>query len=194
MQQTGVSLMQMDAGLDTGPLIAQTRVALDGRETGARLEETLADEAARLLTATLAPWLAGEIEPKPQSEADATMTRPLRRAQGRIDPDRPAAYSERQVRAYQPWPGTFLQIGGYRVLVRRVHPIGAPDDDVEIGVLYRTADGELALRTVDGGLALDEVQPAGGRRMSGADLVRGRPSLIGAQVSIGNSAPADTGT
>ena len=181
--ETGVTLMQMDAGLDTGPVIAQERVALNGSETGAALEMALADQGARLLAATLDRWLAGELQPAPQDEAGATMTRPLRRAQGRLDPAKPVAYNERQVRAYQPWPGSFLQIGGYRIIVWRVHPLGVPEDGVPIGALYRTADGLLALRMVDGGLALDEAQPAGGRRMTGAELLRGRPSLIGAQVS-----------
>ena len=180
--------MLMDAGLDTGPIIAQRRVALDGRETAAGLAEALADLGAQLLTETLEPWLAGEMTPQPQSEDDATLSRPLRRTHGRLDPLKPAADSERQVRAYQPWPGSFLQIGGFRLIVWRAHPIGAPEDDVEIGALYRSADGLLALRTADGGLALDEAQPGGGRRMSGAELVRGRPQLIGAKVS----APADS--
>jgi methionyl-tRNA formyltransferase len=187
---TGVSVMLMDAGLDTGPLVAQQQVALNGRETGASLETSLADFGARLLTATLEPWLAGAIEPRVQNEDDATMTRPLRRASGRLDPGRSAAHNERQVRAYQPWPGSFLQIGGYRIIVLGAHPVGAPEDDVDAGAMFLTADGLLALRTADGGLALDQVQPAGGRRMSGADLVRGRRSLIGAKVS----APADSGS
>lgn len=187
---TGVSLMLMDAGLDTGPLIAQSRVALDGGETATELEDKLSGQAARLVTTTLGPWLAGDITPEPQDEDGATLSRPLRRADGRIDPAKPALDIERQIRAYQPWPGSFIEVDGNRLVIWRAHPVGVPDDDVVIGDLYRTRDGLIALRVSDAGLALDEVQPASGRRMTGAALVRGRPALIGAKVD----APADSPT
>ncbi len=188
--QTGVTLMLMDAGLDTGRVIAQSRMALTGHETASELEETLAAEAARLLSSTLDQWLAGDISEEPQNAAKATSTRPLRRSDGRIDPHRSAADIERQVRAYQPWPGSFLEIAGNRVVVWRAHRIGAPGQDIEVGALYRADQDGLALRTADGGLTLDEVQPAGGRIMSGAELARGRPALIGGKVDT----PADPDT
>jgi methionyl-tRNA formyltransferase len=174
---TGVTLMRMDAGLDTGPIIAQTRWALDGDETTPELEAALADEGARLLGATLDPWLAGELEPSLQAAEGATLTRPLRRDDGRLDPARPAAELERQIRAYQPWPGTFVVTPvGRLVLWSAVpeRPDGAPPrgtfDDRGLGV----GDGER--------LRLVEVQPAGGTRMPWEAFVRGRSGIVGGSI------------
>src|SRR5438270_13862359 len=109
--------MLMDSGLDTGPTVAQWNLALSGNETAPELEQALADVAARRLTASLELWLAGEIEPEPQEESNATITRPLRREDGRLDPSRTAAELERQVRAFQPWPGSFIETDDGRLIV-----------------------------------------------------------------------------
>jgi methionyl-tRNA formyltransferase len=188
--ETGVTLMRMDEGLDTGPIIAQWRVKLSGKETAPELEAQLADQAARLLSATLPHWLNGEITPEPQPHKGGTLTRPLRRARGRLDPALPVAQLERQVRAYQPWPGSFLDTDAGRLIVWRAHPADAPQTDAAVGTLLRTSEGHIGLRVSDGILVLDELQPAGGRRMSAAELVRGRPALIGMQVA----APAEAET
>jgi methionyl-tRNA formyltransferase len=180
--ETGVTLMEMDEGLDTGPVIAQWRIALNGNETAPELEEKLADLAARLLAATLEHWLAGKITPEPQPDSDSTLTRPLRRDDGRIDPRKSAIEIERQVRAYQPWPGTFLESGSRRLVVWRAHVLEQFDAELEIGALVRTDDG-MALATSQGLLAMDEVQPAGGRRMTASELLRGRPGFLSESVA-----------
>ncbi len=172
--ETGVSLMRMDEGLDTGPIVAQARLDLDGTEVAPELEARLARMGAALLLAHLARWLAGEIDPPPQDEAAATMTRPLRREDGRLDPDRPALELERQVRALQPWPGSFLETDD-----RLVVWSAAVDEDAagERGTI-----DDRGLHTAAGRLALLEVQPAGGRRMPWEAFVRGRPSIIGSSI------------
>lgn len=167
---TGVTLMRMDAGMDTGPIIAQRHWALDGDETAPELEALLAEEAAALLADSLEPWLAGDLRAVAQPEGGATVTRPLRREDGRLDPRRPAIELERQVRALQPWPGTYLETDAGRLLVHAASvAAGVPADQGRVGDL--TAAG---LVTADGILALDAVQPAGGRRMTWADHRRGR--------------------
>jgi methionyl-tRNA formyltransferase len=169
---TGVSLMRMDEGLDSGPLLAQREVALDGTETAPDLEARLADLAADLLAASLPAWLEGRLEAQPQATTGVSLTRPLRRADGRLDAGRPARALERQVRALQPWPGSFLEGDGERLIVWRAGVEAGPASAAP-GALV--ACGEtLALQTVDGLLRLDEVQPAGRRRMSGAEYRRGR--------------------
>ena len=110
-RETGVTLMRMDAGLDTGPIVAVERLPLAGSETAPELEARLADLAADLLARSLEPWLRGDLPATPQPEEGATLTRPLRREDGRLDPALPAADLERRVRAYLPWPGTFLEVG-----------------------------------------------------------------------------------
>lgn len=176
--ETGVTLMRMDAGLDTGPLVAQAHERLDGSETSPDLETRLAARAAALLALNLGPWLRGERVAIDQPAEGATMTRPLRREDGRLDPLRPAVALERQVRAYQPWPGSYLETALGRILVWEAEVAGSGDEDGPPGRLLEDAKG-LALGTVAGRLRLRVVQPAGGRRMSSAELRRGRPGLVG---------------
>lgn len=169
---TGVTLMRMDEGLDSGPILAQCEVALGGSEVAPELEALLAGMAADLLVEMLPAWLSGSLEARPQPEEGVTMTRPLRRADGRLDPARPAHELERQVRAYQPWPGSFAEIDGERLIVWCASVLPG-EDQGRPGVLVPVGDS-LALSTTSGSLRLDEVQPAGGRRMSGSDYRRGR--------------------
>lgn len=178
-QETGVTVIRMDAGLDTGPIVAVRRWALDGRETAPELEARAAAEGTELLSEILGPWLRGELEPSPQSEIGMTLTRPLRREDGRLDPALPAGQLERQVRAYEPWPGSYLDTALGRVIVHRSQSMRAHDQPTP-GTFGLGPD--LRLATSDGWLVLDRVQPAGGRVMSGVELLRGRPSLAGSSI------------
>jgi methionyl-tRNA formyltransferase len=173
--ESGVTLIRMDAGIDTGPIVAQRRVALRGSETAPDLEAELAALGGDLLAATLGPWLRGEVEAGPQHEDGATMTRPLQREDGRLDPSRAAIELERQVRAYQPWPGSFVDTTEGRLIVWASEP-SSP------GPGRGRLDRE-GLGTADGGLLrLLEVQAAGGKRMSWSDYVRGHPAIVGASI------------
>ena len=181
-RETGVTLMQMDAGLDTGPLVAQRRLALSGAESAPELEASLSALAAELLAEALPQWLTGRLPARPQPAEGATLTRSLRRADGRLDPARPAAELERQVRAYQPWPGSFVETPFGRLVVWRARVLPG-DSPVDPGTLVPPAgDGGLALATVDGLLDILEAQPAGGRRLPVDELLRGRPGLVGSLV------------
>jgi methionyl-tRNA formyltransferase len=166
---TGVTLMRMDAGLDTGPIVAQRSIALEGDEVAPALEGRLATLAADLLVESLPGWVAGRLVARPQPESGATLTRPLRRSDGWLDPARPAVELERQVRAYQPWPGSWTEIDGGRVIVWAASVI---DGGGETGDVVPSIDA-LAIRTSAGWLQLDEVQPAGRKRMSGPSFRRG---------------------
>jgi methionyl-tRNA formyltransferase len=178
--ETGVSLMRMDAGLDTGPIVATERVLLSGDETAPALEARLAIVAAGLLARSLDPWLAGELPPRPQAIEGATLTRPLRRADGRLDPATPALELERRIRAHLPWPGSFVETADDRLVI--LAATVAPGDADDRPGVFVPDDGGLALATVDGRLVLDEVQPAGGRPMNGEQFLRGRPSILGRAV------------
>jgi methionyl-tRNA formyltransferase len=187
-RETGVSLMEMDAGLDSGPLVAVEHVSLAGDETAPALEARLAIVAAGLLARSLDPWLAGEIEPEPQPLDGVTLTRPLRRADGILDPELPAEQLERQVRAHLPWPGSFIEFDGDRLVVLDAS-VAPEDGDDEPGRLVPDRLG-LALATRHGRLVLDEVQPSGGRPMSGDAFLRGRPSVLGWTVGDRSVEPA----
>lgn len=179
--ETGVTLMRMDAGLDTGPIVAQARIRLADTAVASALEAQLADLAATLLIEHMGPWLAGALEPRAQDEAAATLTRPFRREDGRLDPTRSAAELQRQVRALQPWPGSFLTTTLGRIVVWAASVDEVPsDDDAPAGAPGRIdADG---LHTAHGRLRLVEVQPAGGSRMPWDAFVRGRPSIVGSSI------------
>ncbi len=168
----GVTVMRMDEGLDTGPIVAQREVPLDGTELAPELEARLAEMGADLLVEVLPAWLEGTVTATAQPEEGASLTRMLQREDGRLDPAKPAVELERQVRAYQPWPGSFLEHDGARLKVWAASVLGQ-HVSVEPGAIILT-EGTLGLGTVEGVLRLDEVQPAGKRRMSGAEYRRGK--------------------
>lgn len=178
--RTGVTLMAMDAGLDTGPIVAAAAWPLSGVETAPELEARAATEGAALLLASLADWLAGRLAPRPQDEAAATLTRPLRREDGRLDGASPARELERRVRAYIPWPGAFVETDQGRVAVRRAEAAPTEPGDRQ-GTLVGDGAG-IALATVEDRLRLLEVQPAGGRPMSSEAWLHGHPRALGASV------------
>ena len=131
--------------------------------------------AADLLASNVGPWLRGKLVAQPQPVSGVTMTKPLRREDGRLDPTRSARELERQVRAFQPWPGSFVDSPAGRIIVWRAE---AAQDGPPPGTFDHEGFG-----TGDGGqLRLKEVQPAGGNPMSWAAYVRGRPSIVGASI------------
>jgi len=200
----GVTLIRMDAGLDTGPIVAAQAWPLAGTETGPELEERAAAAGAALLERSLRGWLDGTLVPSPQPAEGATLTRPLRREDGRLDPSRPAAELARRVRALQPWPGSFVESSAGRLVVWRATAAG-PDGDrpefaapsgpesawparprpeaapSEPGRLVAHGRG-LALVTSAGLLVLEEVQLAGRRRVGSEEFVRGHPQVVGGSV------------
>lgn len=173
---TGVTLFNMDEGLDTGPIVAIERVAIRGDVSAPELEARLAAIAPDVLERSLRPWLLGDLPAVPQPSEGATLTRPLRRDDGRLDPSRSAFELERAVRAFRPWPGTFIDAPGGRLAVIDASVSQARPGDVA-GSLVADDEG-IALATADGRLRLLTVQPAGGRPMSGAAYRRGRPWMV----------------
>jgi len=189
-ERTGVTIMRMDEGLDTGPIVATTDWATTGRETAPELERLAAREGAELMGRTLGAWLAGEIRPTPQSAEGATLTKRLRRRDAVLDPGKTAAELERQVRAQLPWPGSSLETVSGRLTVHRASLAPASPAD-EQGTLVGQGEG-LALATSDGRLVLEEVQLAGRRQLSGTEFLRGQRELIG--TTVGAKAAAATAT
>ncbi len=175
-RESAVSLMGLVEEMDAGPIVAVEPLEVRPDDTAAALEDRAAKVAARLLARALPEWLAGRLTARPQPAEGITVTRPLRREDGRLDPGRPAVQLERQVRAYQPWPGSHMDTPAGRLIVWRGTVAASERGDLP-GRLVSVGSG-LALTTADGRLGLEEVQLAGSRRMSAEELVRGRPGLV----------------
>lgn len=173
--ETGVTVIRMDEGIDTGPILAQERIPLDGTETGPQLEDRLSLDGAALLIGTLGSWLRGDLAARAQDAAAATLTRPLRREDGRLRASSPAAVLERQIRAFDGWPGSFVETPAGRLIVHEAAV------DADAPGPFATID-EVGLNTVDGRLAFRTVQPAGGRIMPWSEYLRGAAKVLGGSI------------
>ena len=120
-EETGITIMKMDAGLDTGPILTQRSVRIQPDETAGSLFETLSQLGADLLLETLPGYISGEIKPSPQPEEGATYAPMLKKEDGLLDFSRPAEELERKVRAFNPWPGTYFDWDGGRLKVHKAH-------------------------------------------------------------------------
>jgi methionyl-tRNA formyltransferase len=184
---TGVSLMLLDEGTDTGPVLAQVRVPIEDRDTTGSLTMKLSRAAADLLLAELPRWTNGEITPQPQAESRATYSPPVAKADGEIDWRLPATVVWRRIRAFSPWPGSYTSWRGRRLKITGAVPVSGAGR-VEIGqvVVLPPAGGELApafgVGTGEGVLGVFSVQAEGKREMSAAEFLRGQRQFIGASL------------
>jgi methionyl-tRNA formyltransferase len=167
--ESGVTIMRMDEGLDTGPMIAQRRVVIDPQDTGGSLTEKLASLGAEFLPAVLRGYLSGSLVPQPQDASRTTRAPLLKKDDGWLDPSLPAELLERRVRAFNPWPGAFVMLDEGNLKVHRAHAITARQPP---GLRW-AVDGKPALTTAQGILVLDEVQPSGRKTMSGEAFLLG---------------------
>jgi len=168
-ENTGITIMKMDVGLDTGPILSRRSVPIKPEETAGSLFETLSQLGADLLLDTLPAYLAGEIEPRPQPEQGATYAPMLKKEDGLLDFSRPAKELERKVRAFNPWPGTYFEWNGNLLKVHRAS-IGLGRMRVGERGTYL---GLPAVGTSDGLLVLGKVQPAGKKPMPGKAFLAG---------------------
>ncbi|MFQ5966270.1 MAG: methionyl-tRNA formyltransferase [Acidimicrobiia bacterium] len=172
---SGVTIIRMDEGLDTGPVVAARESEIGRSDTAGTLAARLAATGAQLLTEILADYMAGELEPIPQS-GKATYAEKLDRAEARLELAGSASAIWRAVRAFNPRPGAFAHWRG-EPLKLWVVELG-PDKELAPGEL-RIEESRLIVGTGEGTLELVEVQPAGGRRMTGTDWARGRRGPLG---------------
>jgi methionyl-tRNA formyltransferase len=177
---TGSTIMRMDVGMDTGPILAQAALAVEPDDTGGTLTDRLAQQGADLLSETLPAWLAGEITPQPQDASLATVCRPLRKEQGLIDWARPAADIALAVRAFNPWPAASTAWQSQPLKILRATALSGSAGD-EPGRVALAGD-VVAVATGDGLLRLDEVQLAGRAAMPALDFARGQRAFIGSRL------------
>lgn len=180
-QETGVTTMLMDEGMDTGDILLQQRVSIPPQATAGEVEKCLAEEGAQLLLSTLEQWEKGGLRPVRQNAAEATYAPLLRPEHERIDWSQPALVIYNLVRALNPRPGAHTYLGSRLVKVWQAEVVGCSDKGASPGEVLKL-DGEgLVVQTGKGCLRLLEVQPAGRPRMPAAAFGRGygvRPGVL----------------
>lgn len=180
--ETGVSIMAMEAGLDTGPIYSCARITLAARETAGELEQRLAVLGANALSELLPDLLSGALQPRPQPAEGITYAGRISKADGRIDWRQGAAQIDRQIRAYNPWPVAETTLGGQqlRCFAASVRSAGPPlaGGKAIPGQVVATGTEGISVQTGDGLLDLTTVQLPGKQKLAAADLARSR-SLAG---------------
>ncbi len=189
---TGVSIIRMDPGMDSGPLLAQEEAPILPADTAATLGARLAEQGATLLATTLAQHLRGATVAQPQAAAGVTVCRLLDKADGHLDWGQPAAALDRQVRAYDPWPGTFTHWGTRRLkvtAVRLLPDLSTPADTDPPGTVRRLRDWDpaaegsgrrLVVACGAGRVELTRLQLEGKPVQTADALLAGYPTLVGA--------------
>jgi len=172
--ETGITIMAMDEGLDTGPELLREAVPIAPSTTAETLHDQLSILGARLIVEALEGLAAGRITPIPQSDEGTTYADKLTREEGRLDWNQSAAALERQVRAFSPWPGAWFEHQGDRLKVTAAEV--APGSGAPGTVL----DGQLTVACGEGALRLSIVQRQGRAPVAAADLLRGYPIAVGA--------------
>ena len=167
--ETGVCLMQMEAGLDTGPVLALRRTPIGPDDTAETLQARLAELGGELVREELPRFLAGMLRPVPQPSEGVTLARLMEKEDGRLDWTRPAVELERRVRAFVPWPGAWTRVSGQLLKVWRARVVSGSGPP---GTVLATHGG-LEVACGEGALALLDVQPEGRRRMTAAEFLSG---------------------
>lgn len=178
-QVTGVTIMLMDEGMDTGPILAQAEEPIGPADTTGTLTQRLSGLGARLLVQVLPEWLAGRVEPRPQDSSQATYAPRIRKQDGLIDWGAAAAAIERQVRALDPWPGayTFWQRRRLRIVGARAIPGWCGPE--QPGTVLQACGG-VVVATGEGALLLEELQIEGKRCVDCAAFLCGQRGFVGA--------------
>jgi methionyl-tRNA formyltransferase len=182
--ETGITVMHMDEGLDTGDILSQRRIDIRSNDTGGSLHERLAQIAPDALLHSLRLFVEGNAPRISQDNSLATYAPKLKREDGRIDWSEPAHTIERKIRAFNPWPGAFMELAprlldsgapGARNL--KIFSASVVDISGEPGEILRSED-ELVIAARKGALSLSEVQLEGKRRMSASEFLRGHAAML----------------
>jgi methionyl-tRNA formyltransferase len=181
---TGVSIMLVERKVDSGPVLSRREMAVEEQDTTGSLTTKLAAMGAALLVETLPAWVEGRITPAVQDDALATHTTMETKEDGRLDWHKPAVRLWRQVRAYQPWPGSFFAWKGEDIRVLSAVPLASPAGEApgRVVALPRGGPARVAVATADGLLGLVELHPQGKRAMPAVDFMAGHRGFAGSQL------------
>lgn len=175
-KETGVTIMKMEAGLDTGPILRQKDIKLNGTETLEIVHDKLSALGAELLIPTIADYLAGKITPQIQDDTQASYIKTLNKEDGKIDWTKPALEIERMVRAYNPWPGTHTISEGKTVKIISVGHEILKINNYKTGQSFLN-DGKLAIQCGQDSLLILKLQLEGGKVLSVEEFLRGHKDI-----------------
>ena len=175
-RETGITVMYMDEGLDTGDILLQRTIDILPADTGGALHDRLAEVAPETLLESLELLAKGKAPRTPQDNALATYAPKLKREDGKIDWSDPADAIERKIRAFDPWPGAFMTVSTNGTRNLKIFSATVIDLRGKPGEILRS-EAELVVAAGEGALSLGEVQLEGKRRMSAMEFLRGHPAL-----------------
>ncbi|HTK09957.1 MAG TPA: methionyl-tRNA formyltransferase [Ktedonobacteraceae bacterium] len=182
-KETGTSIMLLDAGVDTGPVLLRRSLEISDDDTTSSLTPKLAEIGAQALLEALPAWIGGSVTPEPQDEQKASHTRMLRKEDGEIDWGRPASVIARQVRAYTPWPSAYSYWQGKLLKVLKAQAqVSVADKEIVPGIAgVREIAGHrtLVVATSSGILAIQQLQLEGKKAMSAEEFLRGYAQIAG---------------
>ena len=180
--ETGITLMQMEAGLDTGPMLLQRSCVIEPDDSTGTLQRRLARLGADCLIEGLSLMAKGPFNAVTQSESGVTYAHKISKSEANIDWDAPSAVIDRQIRAFNPIPGAFSHLSGERIkiLACELTNVVSPDQP---GILVEVGPSRLGISTADTDVRVTEIQPAGGKPMAVKDFLNARELVVGAQLS-----------
>ena len=183
-EETGVTIIKMDEKMDHGPIVIKSKVKTQSSKLYYKeLHDELAKLGAELLIETLPKWLAGEIKPISQNEAEATYSKILKKEDGRIDWFQPAETIEKMVRAFAPWPGAWTTWAKdnkiYRLRVEEAEVFQSTEKEMPSGMVWQKEDDSLCVKTSEHNLSIKKLTLEGKKTMEVKEFLRGYPQIIG---------------
>jgi methionyl-tRNA formyltransferase len=181
--ETGVTIMKMDVGLDTGDILSQRTTPIHNEDNAATLHDRLAQLGAELLVQTIPDYVAGKLQPRPQQHNQATHVAKIKKEDGRIDWQQPARAIWNRIRAYTPWPGafTFLPAQPQPLLLKIWQADVVSGQGMAGEILFADKTG-IVIGCGEGALRVTQLQREGGRRMSAAEFLTGHPLVPGTKL------------
>ena len=177
-KETGITIMKMEAGLDTGPILHQEKIDLNGQEKLNDIHDRLATLSAKILVPTLKAWLRGELKENEQDNSIASYVRTIKKEDGKIDFKKPAAEIERLIRAYNPWPGSYGLLKGENLKIIEVKNEILAENDHKIGEFF-IKNNELAIQCGQNSLLILKLQMPGKKALSTKEFLNGNKDIIG---------------
>ena len=181
-EKSGISLMQMDEGMDTGPIFVQQEISIAADETAATLHDRLSILGADLLSRHLNDILTGRLRPFPQDDTSSTYAPMIKKETGLIDWQQPAKQIDRHIRAMTPWPSAFTTWSGNMLKILTAEPVEETNLPPVTPGQVVIFEGEAVILAEKGRLRLKHIQLSGKRSTTAKDFINGRPDFIGAHL------------